>query len=390
MKQIEKLSKEVERRQIQLQVTNKCNRQAEAEAHVYKKISPLRPISADGFNLLSSPAAAQMANIHLYLYGERRFTIEVPESVTRLDRRRRASQHFNDRVRTVPDVFPPKDDTIVHCIPSFVPETNHPKEEEMTVIPHLVHHEHKYPIQIWPDITRNGLIIAASNIMNGPCHVHDSATYSVKTNDEILIVTEQEVKLIEIKFAALRKDEEARAEAQAPPTMRQLTVMAPQVAMSREILPPTIAFQPPVPQSANVWGARVKITFRDCDTIIAEMKIRPTPIPEIKPMTSVVNAWITAAVQDLNGYSRNVGTRQDIDRNLMKQQVLDLWHRTFGQQEEFSEIVARFPSDAGEPRWKDHFRGTVKLIGIGFELGDGRGRWSKALRRCKCRARCRD
>jgi hypothetical protein len=84
----------------------------------------------------------------------------------------------------------------------------------------------------------------------------------------------------------------------------------------------------------------------DCDPIVTGMDICLTPIPQIKPMTPEVNLWITATVKDLDGHSRQVGTQQNIDRNMPKQQVLDLWRRTFEQQDDLREIVAKFPSDA--------------------------------------------
>lgn len=79
--------------------------------------------------------AAPTARVHLYLHGERRFTIEVPESITTLDLRRRASQYFKGRVRTMPEEFPPNDDAIVHCIPSFVADTGPSDEADHTVVP---------------------------------------------------------------------------------------------------------------------------------------------------------------------------------------------------------------------------------------------------------------
>jgi hypothetical protein len=60
------------------------------------------------------------------------------------------------------------------------------------------------------------------------------------------------------------------------------------------------------------------------------MVICLTQIPQIKPMTSEVNVWITATVRDMDGYGRNLGIQQDIDRKPTKQQVLDLWRQTFG------------------------------------------------------------
>jgi hypothetical protein len=72
----------------------------------------------------------------------------VPENISQEDLRRMASRIFKGRVRTVPEVFPPCDDTIVHCIPSFVPETGHLEESKYTVVAYLSHHGKRYPIEV--------------------------------------------------------------------------------------------------------------------------------------------------------------------------------------------------------------------------------------------------
>jgi hypothetical protein len=210
-KQVEKLSREIERQQKLTRATDACVRYSATEDCPSRHVRLHRSTSADELNLLATQTVVPMARVRLYLYREQRQIIEVPENITKSDLRRRASQQFGGRVRTVQDEFPPKDDTIVDCIPSFVRETGHPREEEHTLIRYLVHHEKKYPIEVWPEISRNDLIAAASNIMNGPCHVHESTTFPIKTNDEILSATAQEVRLIEIKFAALRQAEEAQS-----------------------------------------------------------------------------------------------------------------------------------------------------------------------------------
>jgi hypothetical protein len=59
----------------------------------------------------------------------------------------------------------------------------------------------------------------ASNITNRePCHLHENTTYPIKNDDEIFIETAQEVQMLMIRFAALRKEEEMKAQIQTPPT----------------------------------------------------------------------------------------------------------------------------------------------------------------------------
>jgi hypothetical protein len=91
------------------------------------------------------------------------------------------------------------------------------------------------------------------------CCVHNSTTYPVKTDDEIVVATEQEVRLEQIKLAALRKEDEIKAQARAIPTMRQMVAQAPPMTVSRDALPQARAFLPPTPL--------VNVTFRGLSDI---------------------------------------------------------------------------------------------------------------------------
>jgi hypothetical protein len=94
----------------------------------------------------------------------------------------------------------------------------------------------------------------------------------------------------------------------------------------------------------------------DCDPIRAGMDILITPVVQLKPMSSEVHVWIAATVKDLDEFNFSLGDQRTIDRN-----VLDLWRQIHGQWDEYREIVARFPSDAAECKWKDQFRLTDPL-----------------------------
>jgi hypothetical protein len=63
--------------------------------------------------------------------------------------------------------------------------TDVPDESKVKV----VHREKKYPIDVWPNIMREGIIKAVSDIIGTACHVRESTRYPVQTDAEILIAT---------------------------------------------------------------------------------------------------------------------------------------------------------------------------------------------------------
>jgi hypothetical protein len=97
--------------------TEACVKFSNHEDQPHKRARIPISISAEGLDSFTIQEAIPITHVRLHLYGERRFTIEIPESISRMGLRRVASQYFKGRVRTIPDSFPPKDDTIVNCIP---------------------------------------------------------------------------------------------------------------------------------------------------------------------------------------------------------------------------------------------------------------------------------
>jgi hypothetical protein len=168
-----------------------------------------------------------MVHVQLSLYESLCHEIEVPENTSQADLRMRASQLFIERVQTVPETFPLRDGTIVNCIPSFVPPTNHSDESKCAVVPYSTHQEKHYPIEVWPDIPSTDLANAASSVMGYLCCVHGSTRYPIQSKDEVIIGTEQDVHLEEIKLAALRQEDEIRVQSRTFPTMQQVFKQAP-------------------------------------------------------------------------------------------------------------------------------------------------------------------
>jgi hypothetical protein len=105
---------------------------------------------------------------------------------------------------------------------------------------------------------------------------------------------------------------------------------------------------------------------KGCDRVRAGMDIFLIPVVQLKPMSSQVQVWITATLKYSDEFDFSLGDQLTIDRNVSKQQVLDLWRPIHGQRDEYRDIVARFPSDAAECKWKDQFRPRrgVQLIGF--------------------------
>jgi hypothetical protein len=68
-----------------------------------------------------------------------------------------------------------------------------------------------------------------------------------------------------------------------------------------------------------------------------------------------VKVLITAILQDADGYDRNVGTQEEIDRNIPKQKVLKLWRRVCREREGFRGSVEHFPRKATDVKRKDQF-----------------------------------
>jgi hypothetical protein len=91
--------------------------------------------------------------IKLFMFGEYKKAITVPESILREGLRKLASQEFQGRVAIQPEVMPVRSDSIVTCYPSFVPEIAGTGIQIPTVVPYLEHKGKLYPIEV-PHVRR--------------------------------------------------------------------------------------------------------------------------------------------------------------------------------------------------------------------------------------------
>jgi hypothetical protein len=171
------------------------------------------------------------------------------------------------RILTVSDIFPIKKGTIVNCIPSFVPETNHPAESKHTVVPCVVDQEKLYPIEVWKDISFADPVTEGSNVMGCSCCLRTDTRFPIQTDDRIPIITEKEVHLEQMKLAELRNEDEIRLKARPVLTMKQAFDQGPPRAVSCDALSPAQAFIPPVPQSTPQWANLIHVWLRDISGI---------------------------------------------------------------------------------------------------------------------------
>jgi hypothetical protein len=161
-----------------------------------------------------------MVPVRLFLYGQPKWVINVHENISRMDLRRDASKMFTGRVRAVPEVYPVKHDTVVDCSPSFAADSPVLDVSMYTAVPCLVHRGRKYPIEVWPDVPKESLIQLASNAMGAPVVIHNDTHFPVRTDDEILIATEVEIKMEEMKLEKLREEDQIRARPPHPRRFR--------------------------------------------------------------------------------------------------------------------------------------------------------------------------
>jgi hypothetical protein len=80
------------------------------------------PRAKSAFSVGAYVPAIPSIPVKLYIFGEHRKTIEVPENISKVDPCKRASHEFQSRVAIQPEVFPIKANSAVICSASFVPE----------------------------------------------------------------------------------------------------------------------------------------------------------------------------------------------------------------------------------------------------------------------------
>jgi hypothetical protein len=85
------------------------------------------------------------------------------------------------------------------------------------------------------------------------------------------MATVEEIKMLEMKLATLRKEDEIRVRPPVAPTMQQVFKQAlprssPGNALAKQ-WPAPQTFVSPQPQSTPPWGAQVEVVFRDISGI---------------------------------------------------------------------------------------------------------------------------
>jgi hypothetical protein len=144
-----------------------------------------RSISADKLGLLRQSAEQAMVSLRLFLYGQPKWVIDIPENISKIDLRREASKKSVGRVQVDPEVFPLKDCTVGNCIPSLVAESVVLDQSMFTAVPCLVHHGKKYRIEVFPDIPPIKLANVATNVMGASVATSNSTPFPMQTDNEI-------------------------------------------------------------------------------------------------------------------------------------------------------------------------------------------------------------
>jgi hypothetical protein len=95
--------------------------------------------------------------------------------------------------------------------------------------------------------------------------VHNSTHYPVPADDEILVITEAELRMKEMPLDRLRQEDEIQTRPMHSQTMKMVFQQAPLSPAWRDALslPPSKVFLPPMRQTLPPLGAQVKVTFSD-------------------------------------------------------------------------------------------------------------------------------
>jgi hypothetical protein len=200
--------------------------------------------------------------VKLFLFGELKSTITVPENISREDLRKRASQEFQGRVSIQPDMFPIKEGATVVCYPTFVPELEKGADKVQTVVPYLTRGNRLYPVEVPACATFDDMVIVSSNVIGCPCLLRTDTRFPLKTDDHVHFASEQDVHLEQMKLEALRAEDELKLQQKANAILWTMADLPPR-AVSRDMLHPAQAFQCPPPESVSKWGEEMEARFED-------------------------------------------------------------------------------------------------------------------------------
>jgi hypothetical protein len=91
-----------------------------------------------------------------------------------------------------------------------MPEVTKGEPKIPSVTPYLEREQKLYPVEVPVSATFDDMVIVASNIMGCPCPVRTDTRFPLRTDDHILIATEQDVHLEQMKLEKLRAEDELK------------------------------------------------------------------------------------------------------------------------------------------------------------------------------------
>jgi hypothetical protein len=106
------------------------------------------------------------------------------------------------------------------------------------------------------------MVIVASNIMGCPWMLRSDTRFPLRTDDHVMIATEQDVHLEQIKLEALRAEDAVKMQQKLNAIQWTMADLPPSPA-SRDFLPPAQAFANPPPESVPKWGEEMEVRFED-------------------------------------------------------------------------------------------------------------------------------
>jgi hypothetical protein len=227
-----------------------------------RRTNPPRAASAAAWTNAVPIPPSPIVYVKLLLFGEHKSTISVPENITRDDLRKRASQEFRGRVAIQPDMFPVKEGSIVVCYPTYVPELEKGAEKMPIITPHLEREGKLYPLEVPANATFEDMVIVASNIMGCPSMLRTDTRFPLRTDDHVLIATEHDVHMEQMKLEALRVEDELKISQKLNAIQWTMADLPPRPA-SRDVLPLAQVFANPPPESVSKWGEEMEVHFED-------------------------------------------------------------------------------------------------------------------------------
>jgi hypothetical protein len=159
-------------------------------------------------------------------------------------------------------MFPVKKGTTVVRYPTYIPEVEKGAETIPTVTPYLEREQKLYPVEVPANATFDDMVIVASNLIGCPWMLSTDTHFPLRTDDHVLIATEQDVHLEQMKLEALRAEDELKNQQKLHAIQWTMADLPPRPT-SREL--PTLeqAFSYPPPESGSKWGEEIEVRFDD-------------------------------------------------------------------------------------------------------------------------------